>query len=85
MKNLRKLAVAFALTLALGVAAFAGETNSPPCAPPAPGIMETPPCAAPAASTATGITQTPGIAGAEIETSFTEIAISVLESILPLF
>jgi hypothetical protein len=46
MKNLKRLGVAFALTLVLGVSAFAGEVNSPPCAPPDPGITETPPCAA---------------------------------------
>ncbi len=44
MKNLKRLGVAFALTFVLGVAAFAGETLTPPCAPPAPGETLTPPC-----------------------------------------
>ncbi len=46
MKNLKKLGVAFALTFVLSLSAFAGEMNTPPCAPPEPGITETPPCAA---------------------------------------
>ena len=84
MKNLKRLGVAFALTFVLGVAAFAGEMSTGPCAPPDPGEVNTPPCAAaprdmgepPAPSTAPGIAQTPG---------FAEIAASVLESLLPLF
>lgn len=46
MKNLGRLSTALLLTLVLGVSAFAGETNSPPCAPPAPGEVNSPPCAA---------------------------------------
>ena len=45
MKNLKRLGVAFVLTLVLGVSTFAGEMNSPPCAPPEPGEMSSPPCA----------------------------------------
>ena len=46
MKNLKGLGAAIALTIVLSLTAFAGEMNAPPCAPPDPGIMETPPCAA---------------------------------------
>src|SRR6266550_3427498 len=46
MKNLKRLGVALALTLVLGVSTFAGEMNSPPCVPPDPGETHTPPCAA---------------------------------------
>ncbi|MDX6446111.1 MAG: hypothetical protein QOH71_3185 [Blastocatellia bacterium] len=46
MKNLKRLGVALALTFVLGVSAFAGEVNSPPCATPDPGEISTPPCAA---------------------------------------
>jgi hypothetical protein len=63
LKNLRKLSTAVLLTLVLAVAAFAGEIPTPPCAPPDPGITETPPCAAaqmsPDDSTAPGETSTP--------------------------
>jgi hypothetical protein len=46
LKNLRKLSTAVLLTLVLAVAAFAGEVNTPPCAPPDPGETQAPPCAA---------------------------------------
>ena len=63
MKNLKRLGAAIALTLVLSLSAFAGEMNTPPCAPPDPGIMETPPCAAaptaPDDSTAPGEISTP--------------------------
>ena len=45
MKNLKRLAVSFTLMFVLAVAAFAGETSSPPCAPPEPGETSSPPCA----------------------------------------
>jgi hypothetical protein len=44
MKRLKRLGAAIALTFALGVSAFAGETPTGPCAPPEPGIVSTPPC-----------------------------------------
>ena len=44
MKNLKKLVAAVALTCVLGLSAFAGETDTPPCAPPVPGEINTPPC-----------------------------------------
>src|SRR5258707_3582033 len=44
MKKLKRLSVAVALTLALGLSAFAGETSTGPCAPPVPGETQTPPC-----------------------------------------
>ena len=46
MKNLKRLSAAVVLTFVLGLSAFAGEVNTPPCAPPDPGIMETPPYSA---------------------------------------
>lgn len=46
MKNLKRLSAAIALTFVLGVAAFAGEIPTGPCAPPDPGDILTPPCAA---------------------------------------
>ena len=46
MKNLRRLGLSLTLISVLAMAAFAGETNSPPCAPPEPGETNSPPCAA---------------------------------------
>ena len=43
MKNLKRLGAAIALTFALGLSAFAGDVDTPPCAP---GDILTPPCAA---------------------------------------
>jgi len=68
------------LTLMLGLPAFAGQLDTPPCAPPVPGQLDTPPCqgAAPAdmgdpsnswtAMTASG--------------TFTEIATEIIERML---
>lgn len=41
MEKLKRLAVSFALMSVLAVAAFAGETNCPPCVP---GETQGPPC-----------------------------------------
>jgi hypothetical protein len=46
MKNLKRLGAAIALTFVLGLSAFAGEIETPPCAPPEAGDISTPPCAA---------------------------------------
>jgi hypothetical protein len=63
MKNLKRLGAALVLTFVLGLSAFAGEVETPPCAPPDPGILDTPPCAAvplsPGNSTAPGQLETP--------------------------
>ena len=45
MKNLKRLGAAVVLTFVLGLSAFAGETQTPPCSPPEPGETHTPPCA----------------------------------------
>jgi hypothetical protein len=90
MKNLRKLGAAVALTCALGLSVFAGQTDTPPCAPPEPGQIDTPPCTAapsdmgtPTEATAPGDIDTPTLASSE--TSFTKIATDVLLNFLPLF
>jgi hypothetical protein len=90
MKNLRKLGAAVALTCALGLSVFAGQTDTPPCSPEG-GQTSTPPCsAAPSdmgttseASTRPGDMGTPTVASSE--TSFTEIAANVLLNVLSLF
>ena len=45
MKTVTRLTAIVALTLAITLSAFAGETLTPPCAPPEPGEVLTPPCA----------------------------------------
>ena len=62
MKNLKRLGAAVVLTFVLGLSAFAGETQTPPCSPPEPGEIHAPPCAvqpAPDEPTAPGDTLTP--------------------------
>ena len=46
MKNLKRLGVSVTLLCVLSLTALAGETSSPPCAPPDPGETNSPPCAA---------------------------------------
>jgi hypothetical protein len=63
MKNLKRLGLAFGLTVSLGMSAFAGETPTGPCAAPDPGETQAPPCAtaplSPDASFAPGEISTP--------------------------
>jgi hypothetical protein len=83
MNNLRRLGVALTLTLILGVSAFACET-------PAPGQIQTPPCAAasPIGESDNPIvpakTLTPREPSAETVASVAKVAISLFESLLPL-
>ncbi len=87
MKNLKRLSVSAALTLVLAVSALAGETLTPPCAPPDPGQTSTPPCATgqstPDDSTTLGQTETMPNAGDTV--SFADVAVDVLQSVLMLF
>lgn len=87
MRNLKRLGVAFALMLALGTSVLAGAGTSPACAPPDPGITETPPCAI--------VQQTPDDSSPQDESNVssnsgvdayaTELAINLLETVLLLF
>jgi hypothetical protein len=85
MKNVKRLGAAVALTLALGISAFAGIIETPPCAPPTPGIMEGPPCSggqiAPDPAVP-GQIETPPASAAADASAF---AINLLESLLPIF
>lgn len=86
MKNLKRLSVAIALTFVLGLSAFAGETPTGPCAPPEPGETNAPPCTGRMASdnsTLPGETSSPPASDSAYWV--TEAAISLLESLLPLF
>lgn len=82
MKTLRQLCVTLTLTLALSVAAYAGEIHTT-VAPPPP---------APAATTADGQIETPvagqeetGSSEATATDSAAEIALNLLQSVLSLF
>jgi hypothetical protein len=90
MKNLRKLSLAVVLACVYSLSVLAGQTSTPPCAPPDPGQTSTPPCAAapgdmgtPAATSAYGNIGTPALTNNE--TSLTEIAADVLQNVLSLF
>lgn len=89
MKNLKRLGVAFALTFVLGVTAFAGETLTPPCAPPAPGETLTPPCATaqltPDESTTQSQPSTPQSSNPVDEYSISEVAIGLVQHWLSIF
>ncbi len=89
MRKLRKLSAAVALTFAFALSAFAGETSTPPCAPPEPGQVETPPCqvapgdmGTPTETSTSGDMGTPAVANDE---TYSKIVADVLLNLLPLF
>jgi len=88
MKNLKQLSAAFALTLVLGLSAFAGETQTPPCPPPDPGEVSSPPCATaqltPDDSVAPGQTSTPPSSNEASELSITA-TIELVQSWLSIY
>jgi hypothetical protein len=83
MKNLKRLGAASVLTLVLGLSAFAGQTDTPPCAPPEPGQSSTPPCSG--GQTASDNSTLPGETNCppapESAYLVTEAAISLFESL----
>jgi len=84
MKTLRKLSSVLALTLVLGLPAYAGQTDTVPCSPPAPGQTDTVPCQ----PTAPGDTsEPPSVSSTATVTdeTVTEIATEVLKSLLSVF
>ncbi len=89
MKNLKRLGVAIALTLVLGVSALAGETPAGPCAPPDPGEVSSPPCSVAQITTddsvVPGDTNGPPASNATSAPSVTEVALAMLQSVLSLF
>jgi len=86
MKELRKLGAVVVLTFVLALSAFAGEILTPPCAPPEPGQIETPPCGAAPGDMET-LNSTSGDLGTPTsdEMSFSKIAADVFLEFLPLF
>jgi hypothetical protein len=88
MKNLKRLGVSAMLIFVLSVVAFAGETQSPPCAPPEPGETQSPPCAVAQLtrddSLAPGETSSPPSNTGDVS-SVAEVALDLLQSVLLLF
>ena len=81
MKNLKRLVATVLLTCVLGLSAFAGEMNSPPCAPPEPGETHGPPCSGGQMSgDASGIVSTPPASDSGYLVA--EAAITLFESLL---
>lgn len=89
MKNLKQLGLSFTLLFVLATAAFAGETPTGPCAPPAPGETTTGPCATgqmiPDDSVAPGSTNSLPASNSGAEYSIAEAAIDMLQSVLLIF
>jgi hypothetical protein len=84
MKNLKKIVAAVVLTCVLGLSAFAGETQAPPCAPPEPGETQAPPCSGgQMAGDNSGVVSTPSASDSGYLVA--EAAISLFESLLPLY
>jgi hypothetical protein len=88
MKNLKLPGLSVTLLCVLSMTAFAGDTNSPPCAPPDPGSTNSPPCAAaqitlddPPASNETVVPAST----AESNYSVSEVTVDLLQSLLLLF
>jgi hypothetical protein len=79
MKNLGRLSAAIALTLVLGLSAFAGDVETPPCAP---GDINTPPCAAAQmaldGSTAPGQLETPPVSNTADVLAVVDAAMNLL-------
>jgi len=88
MNNLKRLCLIIGLTLVLAASAFAGETQTPPCAPPDPGEVHAPPCeASPLTSDdpTLGQTSTPPSSNTLTEYVVADAAIDFVESVLSLF
>jgi len=81
MKNLKRLGISLALLCVLAITTFAGETDSPPCAP---GETDSPPClvaqTAPEDSTAPAVTTSPSVVGDEY--SVGELVIDIAQQLL---
>jgi hypothetical protein len=89
MKNLKRLGVSFTLMCVLAVVALGGETSAPPCAPPEPGETSAPPCAAAQMSlddsAAPGEVNSPPASSTGSEYAFSDLALSLAQSLLSLF
>ena len=82
MKTLKTFGAAIALTFVFGLPVLAGDVPTPPCAPPEPGEMSAPPCAAiqitPDNPTAPGQIETPAASNGVDIVSVVEAAVNLL-------
>ena len=84
MKNIRRVGATVCLTFVLSISAFADNKLTPPCAPPEPGIVQTPPCfevgqiSAPSDEAALGQTETLPSSSAIAMRSIAEAALNLL-------
>ncbi len=88
MNNLKRLGATAVLTLAFGLTTLASEAPTAPCAPPDLGQTSTPPCSAAQTtsygSAASGQTETLPASNGGTEYSITDLALSLVESMLVL-
>jgi len=81
MKTLKRLGVSVTLLCVLSLTTLAGETSSPPCAPPDPGETNSPPCAAaqvvPDDSVIPGDTNSPPASNSGVEYSIAEAVVDL--------
>lgn len=85
--NVKRLCLALSFMLILAVTSFGGETSTPPCPPPDPGEMQSPPCSSAQESAdapTSGQTSTPANASVT-EYVIADTAINFVESVLSLF
>ncbi len=81
MKKLKQLSLATALTFMLAKCAFGGIIDTPAVPPPPPPDSSSSSIAAPGDMETPGVTQGPGLAS----DSVTEVALSLLQSVLSVF
>jgi len=82
MKNLKRLGISLALVCILATVAFA---DGSPCAPPEPGTVNSPPCAAAQITSDDSVAQSPPASNAGDAASVAELAVDLLQSVLSLF
>lgn len=88
MNNLKRLCLSIVLTLVVAMSVFAGEVHAPPCPPPDPGELQTPPCSTAQLTSddpTPGQTDTPPNGSAVTEYIVAGAAIDFVESVLSLF
>lgn len=85
MKNLKRLGGSITLLCLLTMSAFAGETNSPPCAP---GETNSPPCLVAQTETHDNTTDNqtvPTVSGENSDYSINDVTLDLLQTVLSLY
>lgn len=86
MKNLKQLATSVLLICIFAIAAFA-DGGSPPCAPPDPGTVNSPPCAAAQMTAEEPTPQTNAVTSSNAIDAYvvSEVALDLVQSWLSIF